>query len=105
VRGLLTAVSDSVLLIDESNGTSGIAYYNIDKIKTRKKGSTLKGLGIGAGIGIIPAFFGEGGAYAAVITFPVGIITGTIIGATSKKKYTINGSATSFAHFVHKTTR
>ena len=82
-----------------------ISYENITTIKIKKTkgaGGVLKGILIGGGIGLSPAFFGEGGAYAAIIAFPVGVILGAIIGATSKKKYEINGELNSFQKFIHK---
>ena len=47
----------------------------------------LKGALIGGGIGLLPIVAGQGGGYVAIITFPVGLITGAIIGGTSKKKH------------------
>jgi hypothetical protein len=47
-------------------------------------------------------FFGQGGAYVAVLTFPLGIITGSIVGATSKRRYVIKGDAQALAQFTRK---
>ena len=68
-----------------ANKTISIDYKNIRTIKTKKRGGLLKGVLIGGVIGFAPAFFGEGGGYVAIITFPVGLITGSIVGATSKE--------------------
>jgi len=112
IKGVFSGASDSGLFIYEgtiseyneqsSHKMISIDYKNIRLIKTKKRGGLLKGVLIGAVAGLSPAFFGEGGAYVAVITFPVGIITGTIVGATSKKKYEINGESEAFAQFVNK---
>ena len=67
------------------------------------------GMLIGAGIGIAPVLIGsifgpsigQGGAYASIITFPVGTIIGAIIGSTSKKKFFIGGDRLRFGSF-HK---
>lgn len=83
------------------------SYLNIANIRTRKKGALLKGLLIGGGVGLLPVLLGslfgtsagQGGAYVSIITFPVGIITGSIIGSTSKKKFFIGGDRTRFLRF------
>ena len=79
-----------------------INFDNITIIKTKKPNGLIKGLVTGGAIGFAPVIFGEGGAYVAIIAFPVGIITGTLIGASSKKKYMINGDYTSFLSFTDK---
>jgi hypothetical protein len=40
--------------------------------------------------------------YVAIFTFPLGIITGSVIGATSRKKYEIKGDPQAFAKFTRK---
>jgi hypothetical protein len=81
-----------------------ISYTNIRQIKIRNKNGILKGFFYGTGIGLLPAIGGaiigkgEGGAYVSVITLPLGVITGTLIG-TSRKKFNINGNASSFSDF------
>jgi len=112
IKGVFSGASDSILFvyegtIDEYNKQNthkviSFNYKNIRMIKTKKRGGLLKGVLMGGVVGFLPAFFGEGGGYTAVITFPVGIITGSIVGATSKKKYEINGDAEAFARFVDK---
>jgi hypothetical protein len=64
-----------------------IAYSQIQQIKLKKKSKLLKGLLIGGGIGLAPIVFGQGGAFAAILSFPLGIITGAIVGSTSSKKF------------------
>ncbi|SRR6266498_145920 len=84
-----------------------LSYLNINNIKTHKKNGLMRGIVIGAGIGLSPILFGaifgegQGGGYVSVITFPVGIITGAIIGSTAKKKFFIGGQASKF-HSFHK---
>jgi hypothetical protein len=73
-----------------------IAYSQIQKIKLKKQGGLLKGLAIGGGIGLAPIVFGQGGGFVAIFTFPLGIITGAIIGSTSSKKYLVNGNYAAF---------
>ena len=62
-------------------------------------------MGIGALIGISPIIFGQAGAYIAIVSFPVGIVTGTIVGATSRKKFNINSSKENFAKFRQKVSK
>lgn len=109
-KGILAGRTDSTLLLyqgskkayekQEAPHLADIHYKNITIIKTRSKLGFLKGMGIGAGIGIAPVVFGEGGAYVAVVSFPTGLITGTIIGANSKKKHRINGDFAAFQKFT-----
>jgi len=85
------------------------SYVNIDKIRIHKKNAGLKGLLIGGGIGLAPGLIGpifgkntgEAGSFLSIITFPVGIITGGIIGITSKKRFLIGGDKRKFYAF-HK---
>jgi hypothetical protein len=79
-----------------THDTVVIAYSQIQKIKLKKQGRLLKGLAIGGVIGLSPIVFGQGGAFVAILTFPVGIITGAIVGATSSEKYFINGNYAAF---------
>lgn len=81
---------------------TSIKYDNINLIKVKKHGGVLRGLLIGGAIGIAPVVFGQGGAFVAIVTFPLGVITGAIVGATSKKKYLINGDLDAFNKFVDK---
>jgi len=111
-KGVLHGSSDSSLSIYQGsmneylnkkrNELTSINYENIGIIKTKKQGGLLKGLLIGAGIGLAPIVFGQGGAFVAIISFPVGIIAGSIVGVTSRKKYVINGDLNSFQKFAHK---
>jgi hypothetical protein len=112
IKGTLIGASDSALFIypgsigafEKENAPvlTAINYQNISLVKVKQRGGVLKGALLGGGIGFAPAFFGEGGAYVAVITFPVGLITGTVVGATAKRKYKIDGSHEAFAEFKHK---
>jgi hypothetical protein len=115
VKGILVDVSDSSVKIfsgrfSEWNSHSKVSvanetYLNITGIRTHKKGGLIKGLLIGAGIGLSPLLLGtafgegEGGAYASIITLPLGIVTGAIVGCTSKKKFLIGGEASKFHSF------
>ena len=113
-KGLLTGFSTTDLEIypgskDEfknhkSADLTTINYKNIDIIRVKKPGAggIIKGIAIGGLIGLLPVLFGEGGAYVAIISFPLGIITGAIVGATSKKKYAIDGNLSSFQKFTAK---
>ncbi|MEP6615767.1 MAG: hypothetical protein ABJA57_04280 [Ginsengibacter sp.] len=111
IAGLITDINDSsVILIAEkkinrNNAHSReINFSDIMEIKLRKKHHFLNSLGIGAGVGLLPVIGGiiigkgEGAAIVSVFTFPVGIITGGIVGA-SRKKFGINGNAESFYQF------
>lgn len=111
-KGILAGRTDSAILLfrgrrkdfkkQETPPLEKVHYTDITIIKTRSKLGFLKGMGIGAGIGIAPALFGEGGAYVAIISFPTGLITGSSIGATSKKKHKINGDFAAFRKFTDK---
>jgi hypothetical protein len=82
-----------------------IPYQNITSIQTKKQqglGGMLKGMLIGGGIGFAPVIAGEGGAYVAVLAFPIGIITGAIVGGTSKKNYSINRNYQSYLNFTNR---
>ncbi|MEO7048300.1 MAG: hypothetical protein ABI091_23575 [Ferruginibacter sp.] len=106
VKGLLLQMEDSSVALFPGkwkkirkgviHDSVVITYLQARQIKLKKKNSLLKGLLIGGGIGFAPAFFGEGGAYVALLTFPIGIITGAIVGITSGKKYFINGNYAAF---------
>ena len=82
--------------------TMNLDYKDITLIKTKKTGGLLKGLLIGGGIGFFPVVFGEGGAYVAILAFPLGVISGTVVGLTSKKKHIINGDIKAFQKFTSK---
>ena len=111
-RGLLIGYSATTLLIypgsttefykEKSPQTKSLIYENISLIRVKKINGLIKGLLIGGGIGVAPVVLGYGGAIVAVFTLPVGIITGSIVGATSKKKYEINGDITAFQKFIAK---
>ena len=92
-------------LNQKSHDVASINYENISIIKIKKPGGLLKGLLIGAGVGLAPIAFGQGGAFVAIVSLPVGIIVGSIVGATSKKKYVINGDLNSFKKFTDKYAR
>ncbi len=89
-------------------------YYTINKIQTKKRNGIIKGVLIGAGIGIMPVFLdaiftpkggvksGEGGAYVSLVAVPLGTLVGGIIGATSKKKFQIGADNTKFHQFRKK---
>ena len=81
---------------------TSINYENVAIIKIKKPGGLLRGLLIGAGIGLAPIVFGQGGAFVAFVSFPVGIITGSIVGITSRKKYVIDGDLNRFQKFLNK---
>ena len=92
-------------LNQKSDNAKSVNYENIRLIKIKKPGGLLKGLLIGAGIGLAPIVFGQGGAFVAIISLPVGIIAGSIVGATSKKQYVIDGDLNRFEQFVDKYTK
>ena len=89
-------------------------YSTINKIQTKKRNGILKGVVIGAGIGIMPVLLdaiftpkggtksGEGGAYVSLVAVPLGTLVGGIVGATSKKKFQIGGDETKFQRFRKK---
>lgn len=111
-KGILAGRTDSALLLfrgrrkdfrkQETPLLEKVYYTNITIIKTRSKLGFLKGLGIGGSIGFIPALFGEGGAYVAVLSFPTGLIAGSSIGLNTKKKHKINGDFAAFQKFADK---
>jgi hypothetical protein len=114
LKGILILTSDSSVKIfrgtycewhSHSSNSIDESYLNIASIKTHKRGGLIKGMLVGLGIGLTPLLVGsafgqaEGGAYLSIATLPVGLITGAIIGATSKKKFLINGDASKFQSF------
>jgi hypothetical protein len=106
INGLLIQMADSSMVLykgewkelrkDVVRDSVAIMYSQIRQIKLKKQNGFLNPLAIGMAIGLAPAFFGEGGGYVAVLTIPLGIITGVIVGITSPKKYTIKGNYTAF---------
>lgn len=111
-KGILAGRTDSSLFLfqgrrkdfrkQETPPLEEVHYKNITSIKTRSKFGFLKGLGIGGSIGFVPALFGEGGAYVAVLTFPTGLIAGSSIGFNTKKKNKINGDFATFQKFISR---
>ena len=81
---------------------------SIREIHLKKRNGLLKGALIGIGIGISPVLIssafgrGEGGAYISIVALPLGLILGSIIGITSKKKYTISGNRDQLARLSTK---
>ena len=53
----------------------------------KKKHYILRGMLIGGAIGIAPVVFGQGGGYVAIFTFPTGLITGAILGASARRRH------------------
>ncbi|MEO6330429.1 MAG: hypothetical protein ABIO55_15955 [Ginsengibacter sp.] len=120
VKGILAGTSSSYVSVypgkfREYNGNSKISilnesYTNITAIQLHKRGGLLKGVLIGAGIGIAPVLIGsifgpstgEGGAYVSLLTFPLGTIIGAIIGSSSKKKFIMGGDGSRFLSFRKK---
>ncbi len=124
VDGILTSINDSAVFIYPGNfrewkqqKTFPITitpYSTINKIQTKKRNGILKGVVIGAGIGIMPVLLdaiftpkggtksGEGGAYISLVAVPLGTLVGGIVGATSKKKFQIGGDETKFQRFRKK---
>lgn len=117
VKGLLIEIKDSSIIVfpgnsnrigsEEMSRVENINYAQIQQFTLKHRNGLINGMGIGAGIGILPALVGgifgpstgEGGAYVSVITFPLGLITGTIIGATSHKKFNLHGDFSQFHNF------
>ena len=111
-KGFLTGFSDKDLILYAGNENElkkekspqliSFNYENIDVVRAKKRGGLLSGFLIGAAIGLTPIVFGQGGAFVAVVTVPLGAIIGTIVGVTAKKKYMIHGDLTAFEKFKHK---
>ena len=115
VKGKLAGRSGNHLLVNtratEMQGVRGgytlerIPYQHITIIRTKKQqgfGGMLTGMLIGGAIGFAPVLGGEAGAYVAVLAFPVGLITGAIVGGTSKKHYRINQSYQPYLRFTNR---
>ena len=114
-KAILAGTDENTLLLytagskaaDDSTRKAGmlrIPYTEIVTIKTRKKSGWLKGMGTGGAIGLAPVVAGEGGAYVALVAFPLGLVTGALIGI-SKKKHSINRNLELFNKFARKTRR
>ncbi len=122
INGILTRANDTVVFIYPGNfrewkqqkkiPISVTPFTTIQKIETKQKGvkKVIKGMLIGAGIGLAPVLVGsifgrstgEGGAYVSLVAVPLGAIVGSIIGATSKKKFQIQGDKIKFQRFRNK---
>jgi hypothetical protein len=115
IKGFLDDISDSSVTIftgklSELNSHSKVlviseSYSNINTIKTKRRGGLIKGILKGVVAGLLPAVGvaafqeGESGAYVGVATLPLGIITGAIVGSTSKRKFPVNGDMSRFHSF------
>lgn len=117
ITGLLTQLEDSAVLIFtgsrkewKSNSigkTMKIGYSEIQQIRLKKKNALLKGALIGFGVGLSPLLVAstiikdgaQGGAFVSIITAPLGLATGSIVGATAKKKFYIGGNMSNFLKF------
>ncbi|MEO8961055.1 MAG: hypothetical protein ABI325_04185 [Ginsengibacter sp.] len=111
VKGLLLQLEDSSVILYLGNRKEFrkgrihdsvlIAYSQVHQINLKKQNGLVNGFLIGGGIGLAPVVFGEGGAYVAILTFPIGIITGSIVGA-SGKTYNIDGKYFAFKKMKKK---
>lgn len=67
----------------------------------------MRGMLIGTGAGLTPLLAAivsdensiEGAGYVMMVTVPLGIVTGGIVGATFKKKFIIQGKRAQFDDF------
>ncbi len=117
VSGLLIQLEDSAAIIFPGNRKAWqsksneqmmkISYSEIQQVKLKRRNGVLKGALIGFGIGIAPILVAstvikdgaQGGAFVSIITVPLGLATGSIVGATSQKKFYIGGSQSNFLKF------
>ena len=117
VKGLLIDIKDSSITVfpgnsnrigsEEMSHVQKIDYTQMQQIKLKRRNALINTIGIGAGIGILPALVGgifgrstgEGGAYVSLVAVPLGIITGAVIGATSRKKFNVHGEFYQFHGF------
>ncbi len=117
ITGLLMKLEDSAVLVFtgsskewKSNSigkTLKIAYSEIQQIKLKKRNRLLKGALIGLGIGLAPIVVAstlikdgaQGGAFVSIITAPLGLVTGSIVGAASKRNFSIYGKGAQFDDF------
>lgn len=95
---LRNAGSNASDISADKAGMLSIPYTEIETIKTRKRFGWLKGMGYGGAIGLAPIVAGEGGAYVALVAFPLGLATGALLG-NSKKKHRINKNLELFENF------
>jgi hypothetical protein len=122
VNGILTRTDDTSVFVYPGNfrdwnqqktfPITVTPYSTINKIETQQKGgiSILKGMLIGAGSGfatvlvasiLSPKYRGEGAGLLALLTVPLGTITGGLVGGLSKK-FQIGGDKTNFQQFRKK---
>lgn len=117
MKGLLIGIEDSAIILFpgalkqwKSNAevkTMEIGYTQIRKIYLKKKNGLLRGMLIGTGAGLTPLLAAivsdensiEGAGYVMMVTVPLGIVTGGIVGATFKKKFIIQGKRAQFDDF------
>ena len=124
IDGIVTQTNDSFVFVYQGNfrqwkqriaiPKTAISYFEINKIQTKKRKGVLKGALIGAGIGILPLFIdaivtskggrpnAEGGTYISIVAVPLGTSIGALIGATSKRRFLIEGHHTKFQRFRKK---
>jgi|GEM_PF-1798662 hypothetical protein len=116
ISGLLVSKTDSSVVIYPGNASS----YNkkklyssavfmddqIEKIQIRRRNAVARGALIGLGVGMVPViaavFSGknaESFAYASIISVPLGTIVGTVIGATSSRKFHIGKEKDKYKKF------
>jgi hypothetical protein len=81
------------------------SYSNISDIYIKKRAGWLKGMLIGGAIGISPVVFGQAGGFVSIVSLPVGLIAGTIIGSTSRKKFHIGEDPSNFKKFHQKVSK
>jgi len=115
IKGILIGSSDSTVQVypgsfsDWKKGREfkmiSEAYSNISIIYVKKRAGWLKGMLIGGLIGAIPIVFGEAGGYVVVVTFPLGLVSGAIIGGISKKKFEIGTDPGQFKKFHQKVSK
>ena len=119
IKGLLIDVNDSTLIlfpgrVDEWKNRDRIqplylADSSIEFIKVKNKNAAGTGALTGLAIGLTPILAAvadpvNAQAYGmvAILTIPVGIITGALIGGGSYKKFKVNGNREAFLVFKNK---
>jgi hypothetical protein len=115
MKGLLILTKDSVVAVYPGNHKQWnkgkkynavvFGFSRIKKVTIKKNNRVLKGISVGAVIGMLPALSKgfkddkSGITQLTELTVPVGIVTGAIVGVSAQRTFMINGTGSLFYKF------